>query len=102
MGFYKHAFPIRMIDAAPNTVEIVTGWRLEGTYIGFHKVRNGKAWAATDLYSGMRICTCETRKACVEWCEQNRQRINNRMNEPEYVWRVTQFRILLEEELKKL
>lgn len=102
MGFHKYTFPIRMIDAAPNPIEVVTGWRIEDTDIGFHKVRNGKAWAATDLFSGMRICTCETRKACVEWCEKNKQKIEDRRNEPEYVWRVTQFKTILEEELGKL
>lgn len=101
MGFHKHTFPIRMIDAAPNSIEVVTGWANEDYTVGFYKVRNGKAWAATDLYSGMRICTCETRKACVEWCEQNEQKINERIDAPEYVWRVAQFRILLEEELNK-
>lgn len=100
MRFTKHTFPIRMIDAAPNPIEIVSGWRLGE--IGFHRSSNGKAWIASDLMSGMRICTGATRKECAAWCEENAQKIEDRKLEPFYIQRVMEFRDLLRKELENL
>lgn len=100
MGFHKHTFPIRMIAAAPNAIEIVSGWVNEDYTIGFHKIRNGKAWAATDVYSGTRIYTGKTRKECAEWIKQNQERIDNCMSEFRYINLVMQFRELIRKELK--
>lgn len=106
MGFHKHIFPIRMIDAYGERfgtlIEVVTGWANEDYTIGFHKVRNGKAWAATDVYSGMRIVTKPTRRECFEWVEQNKNKISNKMSDLLYYQRVMEFRDLLRAEKERL
>lgn len=104
MKFHKFTFPIRMIDAYCKRedvfVEVVTGWANEDYTIGFHKVRNGKAWAASDLVSGLRICTFETRKACAEWVEKNARFIEDKRCDPVYIKRVMEFkeRLIAEKE----
>ena len=99
MGFTKYTFPIRMIDAAPNPIEVVSGWRLDD--IGFHHSLHGKNWVAVDLFSGMRICSYKTRKECAAWCEQNFQKLEEIMTEPWYIQRVMEFRELIIHELKE-
>lgn len=106
MGFHKHTFPIRMIDAAEKPIEIVTGWANEDYTIGFHKVctkrKSQTQWAATDLYSGTRIVTKKTRRECVEWIEQNEKKIKNTMEEPWYINRVREFKELIEKEMEEM
>ena len=102
MHFHKLIFPIRMITTAPRPVELVSGWRLDGTNIGFYRSSNGRMWIASDLISGTRICKFPTRRKCVEWCIENRKKINNRMNTAFYIQRVKEFRLLLEDELEDL
>lgn len=99
MPFHKHTFPIRTINPdAP--IEIKRGWRLDNSEYGFHNM--GKFWVATELYSGLRICKQETRKACLEWIIENEDKIRNRMEEPLYAQRVCEFRELLRKERDKL
>jgi len=98
MSFHKHIFPIRTILEDP--IKIVKGWRMDGTEIGFHK--DGRYWVATDLYSGLRICKAETRRACVEWIENHRWEISDKMQEPWYAQKVCEFRDLLKTEMAKL
>lgn len=97
MGFHKYLFLTRMIEQYPNAVVAVTGWANEDYTIGFHKIMNGKAWAATDIFSGLRICKGKTRKECVEWVLNNKNRIEERMKEEEYQERVREFQFLLRE-----
>jgi hypothetical protein len=88
-----------MVAAAPNPIEIVSGWRYED--FGFHKINN-KYWAATDLYTGTRICKSTTRKGCLALIESNKNLIDRRRNEPLYTQRVIEFKELIKEELEKL
>lgn len=106
MGFHKHSFPIRMIDSYKKrngtVIEVVKGWSNEDYTIGFHKVKNGKAWAASDCFSGMRIVTKPTRKECAEWIETNKDLITKKMETLQYVQRVLEFKELLQKEMERL
>ena len=73
---------------------------MDGTEIGFHKYDT--FWVATDLYSGLRICKGETRKACVKWIEEHRKEIEDKMAEPLYAQRVREFREILRKEKERL
>ena len=99
MRFYKHTFPIRMNELSKKPILIVKGWAIEDYTIGFH--RFGKEWIATDLYSGLQICKCPTRIACAEWVAAHRKLVEKRMEEPFYIWRVQEFRTLIEKELRE-
>lgn len=98
--FEKAAFPIRNRQGIEPQIEVVQGWRT--LTLGFHKIRNGKEWAATDLYSGTRICTGKTRQACLVWISQNKERIEEEFEKPTYIQKVVEFRDMLREELKAL
>lgn len=102
MGFHKHTFPIRMIDAAEKPIEIVTGWTNEDYTIGFHKVYKGKKWAATDLYTGTYYTVQETRQKCMDWIAANQDTIKEKMESPAYIQRVMEFKTLLEKEKEDL
>lgn len=99
MGFTRHTFPIRMIDGWERPIEIVSGWRY-GDF-GFHKGIKGR-WIATDLYSGTRICTGQTRKECLEKIENNMKRIEQRYEEPSYIQKVMEFKELLKKESEEM
>lgn len=73
MKFHKGAFKIQMNERLNYEIRDVSGWINEtGTY-GFHK--NGNHWVATDIASGILIVSASTRKACVEWIDENQERI---------------------------
>lgn len=99
MGFHKYSFPIRMIDTYETPIKVVTGWVNEDYSIGFHKIRDGKAWVATDICTGTRFCTATTRKGCVEWINKNEQRIIKKREELSYIQRVLDFKEILKKEL---
>lgn len=95
MTFKKALIPIQMIPASPRKIEFRQGY-VSGEY-GFH--RDGKEWKAIDLLSGCYICSLPTRKACVEWIEQNKELLNSVKQERSYHEKVLNFYKLLKTEL---
>lgn len=97
MGFHKHSFYIYLVPAAQDKfgtrLEKVNGWANENYTIGFHK--NGKIWNATDLKSGVLICTFLTRKECAEWIVENKQKIEDAYKTEKYKQYVNEFNELI-------
>lgn len=50
-------------------------------------------WTATDIVSGTKICSFETRKACAEWIEANTDKIKEKLATDEYREKVEKFKI---------
>lgn len=73
MKFHKGAFKIQMNERLDYEIRDVSGWIDETGAYGFHK--NGNHWVATDIASGTLIVSAPTRKACVEWIDENQERI---------------------------
>ena len=73
MKFHKGAFKIQMNERLNYEIRDVSGWIDETGVYGFHK--NGNHWVATDIASGVLIVSAPTRKACVEWIDENQKRI---------------------------
>lgn len=73
MKFHKGVFKIQMNERLNYEIRDVSGWIDETGDYGFHK--NGKHWVATDIASGVLIVSAPTRKACVEWIDENQERI---------------------------
>lgn len=73
MKFHKGAFKIQMNERLDYEIRDVSGWIDETGAYGFHK--NGNHWVATDIASGVLIVSAPTRKACVEWIDENQERI---------------------------
>ena len=97
MKFHKGCFPIQGHHYMPERIKVVEGWIEESNTYGFYKY--GKVWKATDLMSGTLIITLPTRKACVEWIEENSERIEKAKETQNYRIKVDDFKILIEEEL---
>jgi len=102
MGFRKATIALQMIDVAENTIEYVSGWLSEDGAIGFHRTSDGKRWVATDIASGARICVGDTRKECAAWCEDNKEKIEDRRLDPIYTQYVMNFKEKIRKELKIL
>ena len=90
----KNLFPIQMIPASKEGIKIVHGY-IDGAY-GFYKEK--LYWIATDLLSGCSICKAKTRKACVEWIEQNSDLLSRAKQERSYHEKVLNFYKLLKKE----
>lgn len=102
MGFHKGTIALQMIDAAENAIEYVSGWLSEDGAIGFHRTSDGKKWVATDIASGARICVGDTRKKCAAWCEDNKEKIEDRRLDVIYTQYVVNFREKIRKELETL
>lgn len=85
MRFHRGSFYIHKVN---DELELKTHWLNEDETIGFHKIcrKSGTtyAWRATDTKSGLAIVTAPTRKACVEWIEQNIDKIEAKRATKEY------------------
>ena len=99
MKFHKDCFPIQGQYNLPERIKVVEGWVEETNTYGFYKW--GKVWKATDLMSGTLIITMPTRKACVEWIEENLERIEKTKETQSYRIKVDDFKILIEKELEE-
>lgn len=102
MGFRKATIALQMIDAAENAIEYVSGWLSEDGAIGFHRTSNGKRWVATDIASGARICVGDTRKECAAWCEDNKEKIEDKRLDPIYTQYIMNFREKIRKELENI
>lgn len=102
MGFHKATIALQMIDAAENAIEYVSGWLSEDGTIGFYRTSNGKRWVATDIASGTRIYIGDTRKECAAWCEDNKEKIEDRRLDIIYAQYVINFREKIRKELETL
>lgn len=84
MKFHKGKFLKRMIDTYKTPVEEEVSWIDESNEYGFHK-NEKNIWTATDIASGMVVCSGGTRKACVEWIENHKEKIDNRRLKEDYI-----------------
>lgn len=60
-------------------VRKVKGCVDEEAGIGYNKNTDTKDWTATDLESGMKLISQKTMKACVEWMENNPDKMVQRL-----------------------
>ena len=81
MKFTKGSFYIQQIPEAENKFELRSGW-ISGDY-GFYK--SGKIWSATDIASGMLIYRATTRRECVEFIENNVDKIEKAKTQEKYI-----------------
>lgn len=99
MKFSKDFFPIQMIPAAKEKVQVVGGWIDSTNTYGFYKYN--KVWKATDLVSGTLVVTQPTRKACAEWIETHEKDIVEKKETYDYRLKVESFRVELKEALNE-
>lgn len=93
MKFHRLTYPIFMIpeveDRGEPRIETHSGWADENEQFGFFNT--GKRWVATDLRSGRMITRGATRKACAEWIEANRTKLELKYASKEYQVMVFEF-----------
>lgn len=69
-------------------VREIKSWVDETYTYGFHKIERASGtlmwWVATDLQSGARIAKGRTRKECIEWIEQNEDKLDKLRQKEEY------------------
>lgn len=84
MSFHRKAFLIQEHTG----VKEIKSWVDETYTYGFHKVERVSGtlmwWVATDLQSGARIAKGRTRKECVDWIEQNKDKLDKLRQKDEY------------------
>ena len=78
----KFYIAIKEKESKQATFIIKEGWIDTSEKFGFHKKANG--WCGIDLESGTAICWRKTRKACVEFIEENAERILHAKQEEHY------------------